>query len=104
MMIDMLQRNHGKLLLLAFALALTSCRNSQPPAIEICILDGHGGGDCIEADGITKLYRTPSQMLNYWATGQPDMRNFSSWCYDTGSEVIEPNMRRIREHARGPLD
>lgn len=63
-----------------FILLLAGCRNDPAPRIEICILDGHGGGDCVAADG-NRNYRPPSKMLNYWATSQPDMANFSSWCY-----------------------
>ena len=97
---DMLLPKRGKLLLALLVLLLvSSCRDSSPPKIEVCILDGFGGGDCVEADG-SQLYRAPSQMLNYWATSQPDMQNFSSWCYDTSSSAAKAGMAVIEEQAR----
>lgn len=96
----MLRLKPGKLLFPLLALlSLNACRDSQPPAIEICIIDGSGGGDCIEADG-SKLFRPPSQMMNYWATSQPDMQNFSSWCYDTNSSAVQTRMTEIQEQAQ----
>lgn len=89
---------HGKWLCLGLGLLLVSCRQSQPPKIEICIGDGFGGADCVESDG-SKLYRTPSQLRNYWMTGQPDMANFSSWCYDTGQNNVKAGMREIKSQA-----
>ena len=79
---------------------LSSCRKDPPPAIEICILDGHGGGDCVEADG-KKLYRLPSEMTNYWSTGEADMKNFSSWCYGTTPAVTQEAMDKTKAQARG---
>jgi hypothetical protein len=81
-------------------LLLNSCRNDPPPAIEICILNGAGGGDCVEADG-TKKFRLPSEMLNYWSTNQPDMKNFSSWCYQTTPANTGAQMDKIFEEATG---
>jgi len=84
----------GKTLFLGLGFLLSSCRNSHPPAIEICIGDGFGGADCIEADG-TQRYRAPSELKNYWMTNQPDMQNFSSWCYDTSPQITGRFMDRI---------
>lgn len=96
---DMRQQQHGKLLFLSLGLlALSSCRNSIPPKIEVCILDGFGGGDCVEADG-SQLYRSPSAMKNYWSTSEPDEANFSSWCYDTTPEVVKIGMEKIKKSA-----
>lgn len=92
----MQQFKHGKQLLLVLALLLASCRQSQPPAIEICLGDGVGGADCIEADG-SKLYRLPSQLNNYWMTNQPDMKNFASWCYSASSSQTSDAMSQIRD-------
>jgi hypothetical protein len=99
----MQQQKLGKrrLVVLAFLLSLSACRNSKPPQIEICILDGVGGGDCIEADG-SKKYRPPSEMLNYWSTNQPDMANFSSWCYDAPAPHVAAQMEALKSEARSP--
>lgn len=100
MRIDMQQRRLGKLLLVGLALAvLNSCRNSQPPAIEICLGDGVGGADCVEADG-SKKYRVPSELKNYWLTNPPDMKNFSSWCYQASAQTTKSAMNVIMEEAR----
>jgi hypothetical protein len=99
MLTDMPLLKLGKPLCLVLGLLLlSSCRDSVPPKIEICILDGLGGGHCIEADG-SQLYKAPSTMKNYWATSQPDEANFSSWCYDTTTAAVTPAMEQIREQA-----
>lgn len=90
------QRLLGSLLLIVLVLG---CRSSQPPKIEICILDGFGAGDCIEADGSRK-YRLPSEMKNYWSTNQADMSNFSSWCYDASQTNTNVVMQQITEEVR----
>lgn len=96
----MLQLPRGKKLLVILGfLALNSCRKDPPPAIEICILNGAGGGDCVEADG-TKKFRLPSEMVNFWSTNQPDMKNFSSWCYETGQAQIATQMDMIFREAK----
>lgn len=88
------------MLYLILGLALNSCRNDPPPALStICILDGHGGGDCVLADG-TKKYMLPSEMLNMWATTQADEANFSSWCYQTSKSNVEKQMDLILASAK----
>jgi len=99
MRIGIQQLRHGKPLLVVLALALTSCRNSIPPKIEVCILDGYGGGDCVEPDG-TRLYRTPSMLTNYWATSGSDEANFAGWCYQATQEQVRPVMEQIQEQAK----
>jgi len=94
MRIGMPRQLRGPLLLVSLACLSTSCRDSQPPKIEVCILDGFGGGDCIESDG-SKLYRLPSDMLNYWATSQPDEANFASWCYQADRQTVNKAMTLI---------
>lgn len=86
----------GKRLLAVLALLLASCRTSQPPTLEVCILDGFGGGDCVETDG-SQLYRAPSLMKNYWSTNEGDMANFSSWCYDADRSFIRRGMGEIKK-------
>lgn len=99
MMKDMLRLKHGKTSLLALGLlALSGCRNSVPPKIEICIGDGVGGADCIEANG-AKLYRPPSQLLDYWMTSEPDEANYSSWCYDTTTAAAQAGMKQMKAKA-----
>ena len=80
---------------------LASCRHSQPPEISIiCILDGFGGGDCVNSIG-EKIYRAPSEMTNFWATTQGDMANFSSWCYDTNPKNVERVMQGLSGRIMG---
>ena len=99
MQIDMRRLRHGKkLCLLLGLLALNSCRSSQPPGIEICILDGYGGADCIETNG-TKLYKSPSALLDYWATNETDESNYTQWCYDINAQIVNANMKQIKKAA-----
>lgn len=95
----MQQQQLGKKLCLALALALSGCRSSQPPKIEICIGDGVGGANCVESDGSNK-YRLPSELQNYWMTNENDETNFASWCYDTTPQNIETANQKIMEVAR----
>lgn len=88
-----------ELLLWVALLVLSSCRRDYPPVIEICILDGLGGGDCVEKDG-TKLYRPPSEMKNYWTTSQDDMADFSSWCFKSTVGQAEIQLQSIRDGLR----
>lgn len=96
---DMLLRQLGLLLSVSLALAIPSCRTSLPPKIENCVLDGFGGGDCVEVDE-SKMYRPPSKMTDYWCTNEPNMASFTSWCYDTSTEVTSRAMSQIKEKAR----
>lgn len=91
-----MRQNFGRTLCLALVfLSLNSCRKSHPPHIEVCLGDGVGGADCVEADGTTR-YRLPSELNNYWMTNQPDMQNFSSWCYDTNLKNAAMGMESIQ--------
>lgn len=74
-------------------LVLAACRTDKPPVIEICIGDGFGAADCIDRDG-NKVYRSPSELQNYWMSPQQDMAAFSSWCYKVNKEVIESEMQK----------
>lgn len=93
-----LSRKTWKHVAVVLVLALVSgCRSDRPPAIStICILDGYGGGDCVNSDG-TSVYKRPSEMLNYWSTTQADMQNFASWCYKTSPENVKDRMVGIME-------
>jgi hypothetical protein len=95
------QAKHGKKLFLILACLLSACDKSYPPPIEVCILDGLGGGDCTESDG-TKLYRTPSMMKNYWATGETDISNFTSWCYG-GTNVTPAQAAQIKSNVNAQI-
>lgn len=98
---DTRQRQLGKLFLASLGLLLlNSCRDSVPPKIEVCILDGFGGGDCVEADH-SQLYKSPSAMKNYWSTSEPDEANFTSWCYDTSQSVVKVGMENIKKKING---
>lgn len=91
----------GKKLYLTLAFLLlnfAACRKDPPPAIEVCILNGAGGGDCVEADGSQK-FRLPSEMLNFWSTNQPDMKNFTSWCYQSSPAQAQAGMDRVSQEA-----
>jgi len=90
----------GKLLLASLGLLLlSSCRDSVPPKIEICIGDGAGGADCVESDG-SQMHRTPSQLTNYWMTSEPDEANLLSWCYMSETSLIMHGMDKIEEKAQ----
>lgn len=94
---DMKRLNRGKTLLAGLGLLLnSSCRDSVPPKIEICIGDGFGGADCIETDGSRK-YKSPSELLNYWMTSESDEANYTSWCYGTSERNVQPAMKLIRD-------
>ena len=97
MQIDMRPLRLGKWLLVSLGfLHLSGCRDSVPPKIEICIGDGFGGADCIEADG-SQLYKSPSALKNYWMTNEPDEANYTSWCYDTTSSAVQSQMAVVKE-------
>lgn len=86
----------GRRLLVALGLALLSgCRESIPPKIEICILNGFGGASCELPDG-SQRYRPPSEMNNYWATNESDQARFAAWCYDTELSVVQKEMAKIQ--------
>lgn len=81
-------------------LTTVSCRKDKPPKITICILDGHGGGDCVDqAD--QNVYMPPSEMLNMWCTTQQDMAAFSSWCYQTSKGAAQAGMSAIKSDIEG---
>lgn len=69
--------------LLSVGLAtLGSCRTDHPPAIMVCIADGFGGLDC-DVPGVGKVYKSPTESVNYWATSQEEFAKFAAWCYST---------------------
>lgn len=80
-----------------FALFSAGCRKDQPPVLSIiCIMDGHGGGNCTLADG-TRVYRTPSEMVGYWATTETDQANFASWCYKVPPKTTQQAMKLLKQ-------
>lgn len=89
-----------KYLTLSFVLLLGACRKDPPPSIEVCIISDGGSADCVKADG-TKVFRLPSEMVNYWATSQTDMKNFSSWCYSTSKANVKANMEKLELAIKG---
>lgn len=95
----MRQLKNGKTLCLVLGLALSACRSSTPPKIEVCILDGYGGADCVERDG-SKLYRKPSELTNFWATNQVDQAAFASWCYKATPDQVSAAMAYIEKQAK----
>lgn len=82
--------------ILVLCLVCASCRTSKPPVIEVCILDGFGGADCIETDGSKKV-KLPSEIKNYWATNQNDMANFAGWCYQTTPQTAGLGMASLSQ-------
>lgn len=92
----MRQLKLGTMLCLSLAsVLLSSCRNSNPPPIDICIGDGFGGADCVLKDN-TKAYLSPSQLKNYWMTPEADEAAFSSWCYDASQSNVKAQMKAIK--------
>ena len=87
-------------LLLALPL-LSACRDSAPPVIQTCVMDGFGGGDCVETDQ-THVYRAPSQMQNYFAFSPQDFDTFAAWCYQTSdTNAVQLVLTQIKEKALG---
>lgn len=103
----------GKTLLAGLALLLVDCRNSNPPAKDICIGDGFGGSDCVlkagstmaplcmphTVDGPNAYYCPPSALKNFWMTPEADMAAFAAWCYDTSISNVKPSMQSIKRRA-----
>lgn len=92
----------GRKLFLALALlSLSACRSSTPPALSlICIGDGVGGADCVDHAG-NKIYKTPSELLNFWMTTETDEQNFAQWCYGASSSgPIKSGMSQIKEQVK----
>lgn len=102
-----------KALLLAVVLLSTlgsaGCRKSKPPEIDICILDGVGGSDCILRQGSTlrkvctvdaegRFYCPPSAMENMWSTTPSDMEAWSSWCYSTSRKNVKNHMKGVKQY------
>ena len=91
---------HGKLLLVSLGLLLSSCRTDAPPKLSIiCIGDGFGGADCTDSTG-NKVYKSPTDLLNFWMTTQVDEANYTSWCYGTTASVVKPFMDEIYREAK----
>lgn len=79
-----------------FLLCVSGCRTDKPPQLSvICTLDGFGGGDCVLADG-TQVYKSPSEMKDFWATSQVDEANFASWCYKVPVPVANKVMAQVK--------
>lgn len=88
-----------KLSLLLALLTVSGCRWDNPPAQELCALNGFGLGDCVEPDGTTKVL-TPSQMLNYVARSPSYEKSWDAWCYDTSEANVQPFMVMLYQEAR----
>lgn len=80
----MKRHSNGRALSLALVV-LSSCRETTPPKIDICVGDGFGGADCVLKDG-SRAYISPMNLKNYWMTPQEDMKSFANWCYSTDLE------------------
>lgn len=86
---------------------LSSCRTSRPPPISlICIGDGFGGGDCVTDHG-EKVYKSPTELKNFWMTPQDDEARFASWCYKTDEQFTKQVMNKMQsqmvpDNKRGP--
>ena len=78
----------GKLYFLLLVIFLSACRTDKPPVIEVCITDGYGAGDCTEHDH-SILYRSPSQMVDYWCTNETDEAAWAAWAYNTGDSLVK---------------
>lgn len=79
------------------ALFFISCRRDSPPQLSvICTLDGVGGGDCADPQG-KYVYKSPSEMTDYWATTQTDEANFASWCWGGTPPAAAAKLATIRK-------
>lgn len=75
---------------------VSSCRNDAPPRLSlVCTLDGAGGGDCADPGG-NYVYKSPTDMKDYWATTQTDEANFTAWCYGTGPILVSAKLEQAR--------
>ena len=81
---------------LALGIFFNSCKKDYAPKIDICILDGFGGMDCVLKDG-SKKYLPPSETLNMWATTQDDMAKFTAWCYGADIKTVHKELIETRE-------
>lgn len=99
--IKLVTKNKNILVVIAACLCLFACRSSTPPKLSIvCILDGYGGADCVDANG-NKIYKAPSELTNFWATTETDEQNFTQWCYGSGSSnAVAAGMKSIKESLR----
>lgn len=71
-------------------------RKDPPPKISvICIGDGFGGADCVTSDG-QNVYKSPSELKDFWMTTENDQANYSAWCYGTTPKVTAKVMRQMR--------
>lgn len=102
---------NGRTLCLSLALAISACRSSTPPKIDVCLGDGVGGADCqllpgsVLADKCEQLpngghYCPPSALLNAWITTNQDMAKFAAWCHEVDMETTEAAMAKISTQLR----
>lgn len=88
----MQQLKLGKTLLLVLLLLVNSgCKTKKAPAITICIGDGIGGCDGVDATG-SSISESPSQ-LNKWIMIPPaEFASYASYCqgisYDVALQVV----------------
>lgn len=75
----------------------SSCRNSTPPSIEVCLLSPAGGAACVERDG-SHVFKVPSEITNYWCTNQADEAAFAAWAYDASPKATQSAMRKIAQN------
>lgn len=103
----------GQKLFLVLALALSGCRTSNPPVIDICLGDGFGGGDCKLRVGSRlragcmlihddKYYCPPTLLKNAWMTTQEDMAAYAAWAADADVLVVNQEMGRIETEIKAP--
>ena len=89
----------GKLYFLLLVIFLNGCRTDKPPVIEVCITDGYGAGDCTEHDH-SILYRSPSQMVDYWCTNETDEAALQGMLATELGSAHPRKMFALRIHSR----
>lgn len=81
------------------ALLLAGCPSkSNPPSLSvICIGDGHGGADCVTSAG-QNVYKSPTDLLNFWMTTEVDQQNYASWCYGAKPSEVATTMAVMKKN------
>lgn len=93
------------ILLTLTAVYCSGCpEKSYPPRMNlICTGDGHGGGDCRTPEQVD-VYKSPSELKNWWMVSQEDAAALTAWCYgvsdEKGMQMVQNFMaeRGVREN------
>lgn len=74
--------------------------SSTPPPMPVCIGDGKGGAQCVDATDKT-FYADPASLNNWWMTSPESMAAFTAWCYGAKVDQVKSEMQKIEVKAKG---